>query len=218
VVRINSLEAKIKELTFRNEALLKKISEKQFRQNETMLKSIFSKYFDGKKPSTTNNPNPTSPLPDQLARIGTMSLENYLSHPEQQKSLQNNPPKSTNSPNTSDNTISTEGHSNIDSYLAFEYNQGEYLRSIANPSGQDTSNRFNYSNSNHENTSFLVKRKMNLGENITQGDSFATMHEQSTTKLPCFGISEEAEEQKLNLMDFNLPFFTPSEQDERHLP
>lgn len=217
VGRINSLETKIKELTYKNEMLLKKISEKQ--QNEVMLKNIFSKYFEGKKPSTTaNSQTPTSPALDQIAQQKPASLESYVSNPDQHKHPQNH--KSSNSPNNSDTTVSSESSSNVDSFLNLEYNQGQlphdYMisRPGANHLTHESTTSYAYPNSLHENN-FLVKRKLNMNENITMGDTYSMMTDQAASKMPCFGISEDAEEQKLNLMDFN-PFFTPNEQDERH--
>jgi len=233
--RINSLESRIKDLARENEVLIKRISEKQ--EREEGLQSAFSKFFQN-NPGAKLNPHAAAQLGPELEKL-KMIMNEGNAYPNQASCVSNNSgvivssgltreasetgsvvdPFLINYPSMKLNpaearlvessaftaatqlTQTTRQTSDL-TYLSFPYN-GEDSSSVL---GKRKSHHFKMASPN---ASPMIYAKA-IG---SYEDTYLGYDEPN--KLTCYGIFEEAEEPKINLMDFTTPLFAGGKPEER---
>jgi hypothetical protein len=219
--RINSLEVRIKDIARENEVLMKRISEKQ--EKEEGLQSAFSKFFQN-NPGAKLNPHATAQLgPENIEKIKMIMNEaNNYSHMYAK-------------PHAITREASETG-SIIDPFMMtmkFNPSDPRLVESSAfsatsqiTPSRQPSDPTYLSFPYSEESTSILGKRKPHQFKLASPASPLMyqkTMSQYEETylgydepsKLACYGIFEEAEEPKINLMDFNTPLFAGGKLEER---
>jgi hypothetical protein len=237
--RINALELRIKDIARENDVLMKRISERQ--DKEEGLQSAFAKFFQN-NPGAKLNPHAAAQLgAENLEKIKMIMNENkFQSHmyEKPQTSCASN-----NSGGMMGSSLTREASDSgsimdpfLMNYPAIKHNSNE-TRLIENSAYTATTQltlptrqpsdltylSFPYS---EDATSILGKRKPHQlkasGPNspliysknmCPYEDTYLGYDEPS--KLTCYGIFEEAEEPKINLMDFNTPLFVGGKPEER---
>jgi len=236
--RINSLESRIKDLARENDVLMKRISE-SFREKEEGLQSAFSKFFQGGK----INPLAASQLgPENLEKIKAMVNEgiNYpffydKLHPHSREVAGY-------SALSRETSLQSDGGSTMDSYMSGypsmksnsqTFNPTETRSAESSAFVATTQHTRQHSDLtylpfpyNGEDASILGKRKLHHYQMASPSASpliySKAMRSEETYlgyeephKLTCYGVFDEAEEPKINLMDFNQPLFVGGKAEER---
>jgi hypothetical protein len=219
--KINTLEAKVNDLCHENEVLIKRISDKQ--EKEEILQSAFSKYFQSSQPGklTTSQSSKIEPLERaKMNIIEGVAYPTSYDKPLQPLCMTNNTGLVVCSVITRETSLPSDSASNVDSYLNFN-GETQFIEATAYQPTQTTQNFSQGSDicvhsaafSSEDTTSLLGKRNIQQYKNPTYEEAYFPYEE--TAKLQCFNPAEETEEPKLNLMDFNTALFVGGKQDER---
>jgi len=221
--RINSLEARINELMRENEVLMRRISDKQ--EKEEILQSAFSKFFQSSQPAKTNGQAPSNPMMEGPEKAKIILTEGGVYPAMYDKQHLGCAPGNSGiiicSALTRETSSQSEVPSCVDSYLSFNH-EAHLVESstfnntqISQASLQPSDLAFPAGPyQNDESSSAFGKRKMQTFKNVAPYEDTFLPYEEPN-KMGCFNTFEEGEEPKLNLMDFNAPVFVGGKPDER---
>jgi len=178
VNRINTLEAKIADLVHENKVMLRKINDKE--KKEEYLHSAFSHCYQPQQPINQGYLQPTmqmyAPYPQTMVKSEFQVVQ--MSTPE------------------------TDYTSSPDTYLGYENEatSGDSTDFQSNNNYDQSVNSYQF----YEDSSYLGKRSLK-SENLPWEDDINLKCEPA--KLQCFGLFEE-QDKRINLLDPEFPVFS----------
>jgi len=188
----------------------KKISSKH--QNEENMESAYSDFF---QPSYNANHKvnpystpyrqciaPSVPVYREEGHPNLFDTPQLAKYPSGSLSLKQFP--------TPDTALPSDSLSNVDSYLNVETNDiGTTDFSVVNGAQDDSA--FGSPSSNDDFT-YLGKRKFYEDDMACSSFDYSMNYEEPT-KLPCYGVYQDVEEQKLSMPHFDYPLFFETQED-----
>jgi len=198
--KINTLEAKISDLMHENKVLIKKISEKQ--KKEDYLHSAFSHCYTGQQVPYPQG-YPASYPPMVVKNMPTFQEEvafhSYSTYPQGYAKPKDAVMVQMQTPETDDTSSPDTFLATYDSNEALSSGDSEFLSNTA-PYETPVSNFGSYDDS-----TFLGKRNMTIN-NLPNEDEFGYFQNEPA-KLPCYGLFEDNEDKRINLIENEFPMF-----------